>query len=165
MPEDIKINPKLDLVFERTTSLSPEQVWKGWTHPETLMKWFCPRPWKVTECRIVLRPGGEFFTVMQGPEGEQMPGNGCYLEVIENKKLVWTNMLTQGYRPSADLKLGFPFVGNILLSKTGKDTLYKAIITHADEAGRQQHEQMGFQEGWGKAFDQLEELMEDKGGR
>jgi uncharacterized protein YndB with AHSA1/START domain len=50
MSNEIKVDPKLDLVFERTTSIPVEKLWKGWTHPETLMKWFCPKPWRVTDC-------------------------------------------------------------------------------------------------------------------
>ncbi len=159
MINNFKLDPKLDLVFERTTTLPAEKLWKGWTHPETLMKWFCPLPWKVTDCRIDLKPGGEFYTLMQGPNGEKMPNNGCYLEVIENKKLAWTGMMTQGFRPAPANPMGFHFVATILFSKTDRGTLYKAIVAHADEDGRKKHEQMGFQDGWGKAFEQLVELV------
>jgi len=159
MMNEFKLNPKLDLVFERTTTIPAEKIWKGWTDPQTLMKWFCPRPWKVTDCRIHLQPGGEFYTVMEGPNGEKMANHGCYLEVVKNKKLVWTGMLTEGYRPAPSNPLGFSFVATVLLSSKDKGTSYKAIVAHADEEGRKKHEQMGFQEGWGKAFDQLVELM------
>jgi len=158
MTNEIKIDPKLDLVFERTTSLPVEKIWKGWTDPETLMKWFCPKPWKVTECRIDLRAGGEFFNAMEGPAGVKMNNHGCYLEVIVNKKLIWTDMMTKGFRPAPSDQMGFHFVATIMLTKTDKGTLYRAIVRHADEEGRKKHEQMGFQEGWGKAFDQLVEL-------
>jgi uncharacterized protein YndB with AHSA1/START domain len=149
---------KFDLVFERTTSLTPEQIWKGWTDPETLMKWFCPRPWKVSECRLELKAGGEFYTLMQSPEGEGFPNHGIYLEIIPNQKLVWTNMMTAGFIPNPEAHLGFPFSVILNLSKTDKGTLYKAVCAHADEKGMKQHEAMGFQEGWGLAFVQLEEL-------
>lgn len=162
MSENLKIDTNLDLVFEKISTLSVEQIWKAWTHPETLMKWFCPLPWRVTDCRMELISGGEFFTFMKGPNGEEMPNHGCILEVIENKKLVWTNMMTKGFRPSAVASPGFSFVATVLLSSTNKGTVYKAIVRHADEAGRKQHEQMGFQEGWGLAFSQLEELMKHK---
>ncbi len=155
MSESIKIDPKLDLVFERTSGLTPEQIWKGWTDPQTLMKWFCPGPWRVTDCRIDLKLGGEFYNVMKGPNGEKMQNDGCYLEVIPNQKLVWTGMLSKGFRPTAPDSSGFPFVATILISKTDQGTSYKAIVAHADVEGRSQHEQMGFHEGWGKAFDQL----------
>jgi uncharacterized protein YndB with AHSA1/START domain len=96
---NFKINPELDLVIERATTLSTEQVWQGYTDPEIVMKWFCPRPWKVSECRIDLKPGGEFYTLMEGPQGEKSPNHGCYLEIVNNKRLVWTGMMTEGFRP------------------------------------------------------------------
>jgi uncharacterized protein YndB with AHSA1/START domain len=157
---EININPQLDLVFERTTHLSPEEIWKGWTQPEILMKWFCPKPWTVTLCRMDLHAGGEFFTRMEGPEGQKSDNDGCFLEVVENKKLVWTNMMRQNYRPCIiDHDLDFPLVVSILISKTEKGCHYKAVVQHANEDGKKRHEQMGFQEGWGMAFNQLEKLM------
>lgn len=166
MGNEIEINPKLDLVFERTTSIAVEKLWKGWTCPEALMKWFCPKPWRVTDCRIDLCAGGEFFSLMEGPNGEKSNNHGCYLEVVENKKLVWTGMMRKGFRPaSTSDPLGFHFVATILFNKTNKGTAYKAIIAHTDEDGCKKHEAMGFQEGWGKAFDQLVELMDDSNGK
>ena len=166
MNTEIIVDQKLDLVFERTTNIPVEKLWKGWTHPETLMKWFCPRPWKVADCRIDLRAGGEFFNLMVGPNGEKSNNHGCYLEVIENKKLVWTGMMTKGFRPApASDPLGFHFVATILFNRTDKGTAYKAIVAHSDEDGRKKHEAMGFQEGWGKAFDQLVELMGGSNGK
>ncbi len=148
-----------DLVFQRKTSLTPEQLWQGWTDPEILMKWFCPRPWKVTECKMDLKPGGQFYTVMQGPAGERVPGNGCILEVIPNQKFVWTNMMGPDFRPTAlQSSVDFPFVSKISFTRSGHETLYHAIVSHADEAGMKRHEQMGFQEGWGMAFQQLVDL-------
>lgn len=152
------INPKLDLVFERTASLPIEKIWKGWTDPETLMKWFCPRPWKVSECRIDLRPGGEFFTVMEGPNGERSENHGCFLEVIENRSLIWTGMMTKGFRPAPVNPMGFHFVVQLQLTKIDGGIHYKAIVSHVDEEGRKKHDEMGFQHGWGLAYNQLLEL-------
>ena len=153
------LNPKLDLFFETHSKLSIEQIWNGWTGPSTLVKWFCPRPWKVTDCRIDLRHGGEFYTMMEGPGGEKAPNNGCFLEIIPNHQLVWTNMMTAGFRPSKDTELGFPFVAKIALSDDQNGCLYQAHVFHRDEIGRKKHEEMGFQEGWALAFKQLEECF------
>jgi len=158
----MSIHATLDLVFERITSLAPSQLWEAWTDPKTLPKWFCPRPWKVTDCRIDLRPGGEFFTIMEGPDGERVENHGCCLEVVPGERLVWTNLLAKGYRPVVDDKMSFPFVVTLTLSQSGEaggsKTLYRAVVAHANEEGRKKHEQMGFQEGWGIAFRQLEEM-------
>lgn len=159
MTNEIKLNPKLDLVFERTTTVSPEKIWKAWTDPQTLMKWFCPRPWKVADARIDLKPGGEFYTLMQSPEGQTFPNTGCYLEVIPQKKLTWTNVMAAGFRPATIAKEDFAITASIIIEPRGKETYYKAWVTHADEDGRKKHEAMGFEQGWGAAFDQLVELM------
>ena len=153
------MNKKFDLIFERSVDIPVEKIWKAWTDPEALKKWFCPRPWKVIDCRIDLKAGGEFYTVMQSPEGHSFPNNGCYLEIIPHQKIVWTNMMTHGYQPTKDDKMGFPFTIILTLTKTNTGTFYKAVVSHADDEGMKKHEQMGFQEGWGLAFNQLVELI------
>lgn len=152
------LNPTLDLVLERVIDVPPQLVWKAWTTPALLMPWFCPKPWSVSECRIDLKPGGEFFTVMQSPEGESFPSGGCYLEVVPTSRLTWTSSLTAGYRPAPapdSAGAGFHMTASILLEPHGSGTKYTAIAMHTTEESRQQHETMGFHDGWGTALDQL----------
>ena len=73
-----------DLVLQRVIDISPSKVWKAWTDPQVLMKWFTPAPWKTIECEIDLRPGGLFRTLMQSPEGQTFPHSGCYLSHIKH---------------------------------------------------------------------------------
>lgn len=151
------IDPKLDLVLERVVDVPPELVWAAWTKPEHLKKWFTPEPWKTVEAEVDLRPGGKFRTLMRGPEGQEHNNIGCYLEVVPNERLVWTDALLPGFRPSpGGTSCGpFQFTAIILLEPLGKGTKYTAIAMHKDEDGRKQHEAMGFHEGWGTTLDQL----------
>ena len=145
------IDPTLDLVLERDIDVARELVWRAWTEPEHVKRWFAPAPWTVSECDIDLRPGGQFYTVMRSPEGQSFPNTGCYLEIVPNEKLVFTNALAPGYRPSEQ-----PFFTAILtLEPTATGTKYTAVAKHRDGAGRQQHEEMGFHEGWGQTLEQL----------
>lgn len=153
------VDPKLDLVLERVVDVPRELVWRAWTMPEHLMKWFTPAPWKTVECDIDLRPGGAFRTVMQSPEGEKFPNVGCYLEVVPNEKLVWTDALLPGYRPAARAPGELLMTAVVLLEPHGAGTRYTAIALHRDQAGRKKHEEMGFHEGWGAALDQLVALV------
>ena len=50
-------------------------------------------------CKIDLRPGGDFSSTMLSPEGREFPNSGCVLEVVPNRKLVFTDTLLAGYRP------------------------------------------------------------------
>ncbi len=158
---DFPHNSKLDLVMDRVIDVPRELVWKAWTTPEMLKQWFTPAPWKTIECEIDLRPGGIFRTVMLSPEGETFPNNGCYLEIVENKKLVWTDALEQHFRPAEKPNDCFNhfFTAHILLEPHEKGTRYTVIALHSDEEGRKQHEEQGFHDGWGSALDQMVEMF------
>lgn len=154
-------DPKLDLVLERVIDVPKELVWRAWTEPELIKKWFTPVPWQTVDCEIDLRPGGLFRTVMRSPEGQEFPNTGCFLEIVPHERLAWTNSLEPGFRPanidSPELAAcgKFPLTAVITLETQGKGTRYTAIAMHKDEAGRNQHAAMGFEAGWGKALDQL----------
>lgn len=153
----MNIDPKLDLVINKTLDITPEEAWKGWTSPELFSKWFCPEPWKVSEARLDLRPGGEFFTVMQSPEGQQFPNTGCILEVLPGKKFVWTSAMLPGFRPASDQHMAF--TATIILEAVGKQTKYTAIAMHGNAEDCKKHAEMGFEQGWSLCADQLEKLM------
>ncbi|MDB5326222.1 MAG: activator of ATPase [Phycisphaerales bacterium] len=144
-------DPQLDLLLERVIDVPPEKVWAAWTTPALLMPWFCPKPWTVSACEIDLRPGGRFFTMLRSPEGQEMPNDGCILEVVPGKRLVFTDALTAGYRPAVK-----PFMtASITIEPSGAGTRYIAYLKHADAETRDKHETMGFSTGWGMALDQL----------
>ncbi len=147
----IRIDPALDLVLERDIDVPVELVWKAWTTPVHLREWFVPKPWTVTECEIDLRPGGTFRTTMRSPEGEEFPNLGTYLEVTPNERLIFTDTLLPGYRPSPK-----PFFTAVLeLTRKGSFTHYKAIAIHGNEETRKNHEDMGFHHGWGTVVEQM----------
>ncbi len=88
---------------------------------------------------------------MRSPDGQEFPSIGCYLEIVPNERLVWTDALLPGYRPSDN-----PFFTAIVtLEPLGKGTRYTAMAIRRDEAGRKRHEAMGFRDGWGRALDRL----------
>ena len=155
-----KPDPNLDLVLERVVDVAPALVWRAWTEPEHLKKWFTPVPWQTVDCDIDLRPGGIFRTVMRSPEGQDFPNAGCYLEVVKHERLTWTNALEGSFRPAsgaADQAAcgGLIFTAVISLEAHGKGTKYTALVMHSNEESRRKHADMGFHDGWGKALEQL----------
>ncbi|MEZ4381944.1 MAG: SRPBCC family protein [Nannocystaceae bacterium] len=159
-PSDIQLDPERDLILERTIAVPPAAVWARWTTPALLMPWFCPKPWRVTHAEIEARPGGVFRTVMEGPDGQRMDSTGCVLEAVPGARLLWTDALGPGFRPSASA--GF-FTGALLLEASGGGTRYRAIARHATPEKAANHAQMGFHDGWGVALDQLVALYEAEG--
>ena len=154
-PTPMPIDPTLDLVLERVVPVSRERVWSAWTKPEHVSKWFAPTPWAIARCQIDLRPGGAFLSVMRSPEGQEFPNLGCYLEVVPHERLVWTDALAPGYRPSSE-----PFFTCALtLEAHATGTQYTVVAMHADESTRNRHDEMGFFGGWGQCLDQLAEHL------
>jgi uncharacterized protein YndB with AHSA1/START domain len=153
------LNPLLDLHFERTVDLPKEKIWQAWTQPELLMQWFTPSPWKTIACEIDLRPGGIFSTLMQSPEGQEYPNLGCYLEIIPNHRLVWTNAFAPGFRPAKTDESMFAFTAIINLEDCPQGTHYSASVLHKNTDNCHRHSSMGFHEGWGAALSQLTALM------
>lgn len=147
----IKIDPNLDLVLERDIDVPLELVWKAWTSPEHLSKWFAPKPWTITSCEVDLRPGGSLNFTMRSPEGEEYPNSQCYLEVVPFERLVTTDTLLSGYRPSAN-----PFFTAVVeMTRNGNGTHYRAVAIHGNDEARKKHEEMGFHGGWGTVLTQM----------
>jgi uncharacterized protein YndB with AHSA1/START domain len=153
-------DPELDLVIERTLPVAPDKVWAAWTDPALLVQWFTPAPWKTVSADLDVRPGGRCITTMESPEGEQFPNAGCYLQVEPRTLLVFTSAMVEGFRPVVAENGMPPFTGRIEIAPTDDGgTHYRSIAMHADKAGAEQHDGMGFHEGWGAAIDQLVALL------
>lgn len=164
----MNFDPELDLHFERDIDIPTSAVWRAWTEPDLLAKWFCPRPWSVVACEIDLRPGGLFSTTMQSPDGQRMPAMaGSYLLVEPDRRLVWTNAMGPDFRPhpaaspvdAPDGPPNFLFTADLRFEATASGTRYRACVRHAHASDCQAHAAMGFEQGWGIALDQLVELM------
>ena len=148
-------SPVSDLVLERVVPCSPAHLYRGWTDPSVIVKWFCPLPWVTTDAVVDLRPGGIFRTVMQGPDGEHQEGDGCVLDFEPDRRFVWTSALGPGFRPNEAPIGGFLFTGIIEFEAVEGGTLYRATARHATADAARTHAERGFHEGWGAALDQL----------
>lgn len=146
---------KRKLVLTRIIDAPREKVFRAWTDPELLKQWFAPLPWTTQVVEADVRTGGSSLIVMRNPEGQEFPNAGVYLEVVENERLVFTDAYTRAWAPSEK-----PFMTGILtFEDEGGKTKYTARILHWTVADREQHEKMGFYEGWGQCTDQLAELV------
>lgn len=145
-----------ELVLERVFDAPPEKVFKAWTDPAILPRWFAPRPFTTPKVEIELRPGGVFNVVMRSEDGTEYPNPGVVLEVVPGRKLVTTDAFGPGWVPA-----GQPFmVAEVTFEPLeGGKTRYTARARHWTAEAKAQHEQMGFHEGWGQCADQLAEVL------
>lgn len=151
LPENAP-DPACDLLLERVLQAPRALVWACWTDPKHIPHWFIPKPHRVTACRIELRPGGAFDTDFD-VEGQHVENRGVFLEVRPQERLVFTDVFSAGWKPSAA-----PFMTAILdLGDAGAGaTAYRALVRHATAETAARHREMGFFDGWGTVADQLE---------
>lgn len=149
----MNLDPHTDLSFTRTIDAPRSILWECWTRPEHIRNFFVPRPHKVEDCEIDLRAGGRFNTVFN-VDGKTMRNEGVYLEVVDGKRLVFTDAYSEGWKPAAD-----PFMTAIVEFEDNESggTTYTAIARHRSPEARQSHEAMGFFDGWGTVATQLED--------
>ena len=79
------------LVLRRVYPVAPEKVWRAWTDPQALSRWFGPGA--VDSASVVeldLRVGGRYRIVFGAPDGSEHEASGVYLEVVPNRRLVFT---------------------------------------------------------------------------
>lgn len=142
------------LTLTRLIDASPEQVFRCWSEPELIKQWFAPRPWTTPKVDTDFRPGGSSMVTMADEAGAEYPNPGQYLEIVRNRKIVFTDAYVGDWVPSEK-----PFFTAVLtFENEGGKTRYTARALHWTVEDKEAHEKMGFQEGWGLCAAQLEEL-------
>jgi uncharacterized protein YndB with AHSA1/START domain len=144
-----------ELVLTRLINAAPNAVFRCWTEPDLLKRWFAPVPLTTPIAEVDLRVGGSNMIVMKAPDGQEIPCPGTYLEIVADKKLAFTDAYTGDWVP----REGKPFMTAVITfeDEDGK-TRYTARVRHWTYEDLKTHETMGFHQGWAQCADQLEAL-------
>jgi len=144
-----------EMSLTRLLDAPADKLYRCWTTPELIKQWFAPKPYTTPIAEVELKVGGRNNIVMRSPEGQDIPCPGTYLELVANRKIVFTDAFTGDWCP----REGAPFmVAIVTFEPEGDKTRYTATVRHWTEEDRAKHEQMGFHQGWGQCADQLEAL-------
>ncbi|TQM03922.1 SRPBCC family protein [Pseudonocardia kunmingensis] len=133
-----------------------ELVFRAWTDPEHLTRWFGPRGCSTPRASIAMdvRPGGTWRATMVVDEtGQEFPTGGFYLEVREPERLVLT-----WREPGGDSES----VVTVELADLGDG---RTAMTFHQAGFTTEETRRGVHEGWSSAFDRLTEHVTDPGGR
>lgn len=77
-----------ELVITRVFDAPRELVWRAWTDPEHLMRWWGPKDFTSPVCKMDFRVGGKYLFCMRSPEGKDFWSTGTYKEIIPLEKIV-----------------------------------------------------------------------------
>jgi len=69
-----------------------ELVFKMWTDPALVEKWWGPKDFTNPVCELDARVGGRMRIVMRGPDGAKYPTRGVFAEITEPERIVFNNV-------------------------------------------------------------------------
>lgn len=148
--EQAKLAERPFLNLARSYPVAPEKVWRAWTDPEAIKRWWGPGTEHdpVSLAQLDVRVGGRFRIVFGGPQGRDHEVTGVYREVVPNRKLVftWTWPNSTPERESL-VTITFRGVGR----GTELDFRHEQFF---DESVRDGH-----REGWSESFAKLDEFL------
>ena len=140
-----------ELVITRIFDAPRPLVFKAWTEPEHMARWWGPKGFTLPSCKMDLRPGGAYRFHMRSPEGDDHWSQGVYREVVEPERLVlagaWTDADGKPTSPETLVTVTFE-------EHEGKTklTLHQAVFESV--TARNAH-----QGGWSSSLDRLAEYL------
>jgi uncharacterized protein YndB with AHSA1/START domain len=143
-----------EMILTRVFDAPRELMWKLWTEPEHIGKWWGPKGFTLPGCEMDFRPGGAYRFVMRGPDGEDNPFHGVYREIVRNERIVFTAILDN--LPGHELLTTVTFA-----DEGGKTNLTVRQTTPPGVPG------LGQNRGWSETLERLADLIaeETKHGR
>ena len=149
LPADTQI--KVTRTFDAPRRL----VFKAYTTPELVRKWWHAKRGEMTVCEIDLRVGGAWRYVMVTPEGMEVAFHGEYIEIVPDEKLVTTEVYEGAPVPEG---VEVPATTNTLtLTESNGRTTATILIDTPDKFVRDAIIESGMENGLQDALDLLEE--------
>jgi uncharacterized protein YndB with AHSA1/START domain len=125
-------------------------VYRAYTTPELIRRWWAGERGEVTSAEVDLRPGGTWRYVMIANGGFEVAFHGQYQEVVPNERIVTTDVF-EGMPDAAALDTA------TFGEKDGRTTL-SILVEHSSQANRDAHINSGMEGGMQESMDKLEQV-------
>ena len=160
---------KNELVITRVFDAPRELVWKAWTEPKRLMRWWGPKNFTSPACKIDLRVGGKYLFCMRSPEGKEFWSTGVYREIVPLERIVCTDSFADekgNVVPATHYGMGADFPLEMEVTVTFEDhegmpgrqaSKTKMTLRHVGLPAGTMSDMTGA--GWNESFDKLAESL------
>jgi uncharacterized protein YndB with AHSA1/START domain len=150
-----------ELVLERTFDAPRDLVFRVWTDPAHLVKWWGPEGFTTTVETLELKPGGKLLLTMHTDNGFSIPTKGTFQEIIKNEKLVFITSSFEDDMGNAQLEVLNTIT---LIEENGntKLTLHALVLKSTPAVAGSL---AGMKEGWNSSLNRLGETLSDLKGK
>ena len=141
------------ILITREFDAPKELVYKAWTTPELVRRWWTARRDAMTVAEIDLRVGGKWRYVMNTEDCMEVGFHGEYREIVPNERIV----STEAYEgiPDADEHAA---LNTLTFAEEDGRTTLTILVEHPTKEGRDAHIESGMEHGMQDAMDLLEEV-------
>jgi PhnB protein len=154
--------PKKELLISRIFEASRERVWKAWTEPEQIKKWWGPKTFTAPVVTVDFRVGGKYLYCMRSPDGKDYWSTGTFFEIVPLTRIVLTDSFADEkgnvvpasyYGMSAD----FPLESRVTLIFEDDGNKTKFTLKYDDVSKISNLQEM--EQGWNESLDKLAEQL------
>lgn len=148
------------ITIKREFAAERALVWDAFTKSELLEKWFAPKPWKAVTKSMDFREGGHWLYAMVSPEGEKHWGITNYVTIKDKAGYTAKDAFTD---EEGTINPALPqAVWDTSFSSNDDRTMVTIVIKYDDLSQLEETIKMGFKEGIGMSFENLDELFANK---
>ena len=138
------------VLITRDFAAPADMVYRAWTTPELIERWWNAKRGTVTSAEVDLRVGGQWRYVMTAHGGFEVAFHGEYLEIVPGERIVSTEI----YEGVPDAVA----TNTITFTKTEGGTRLTILIEHTSQENRDMHVRSGMEDGLRDALDLLAEV-------
>jgi uncharacterized protein YndB with AHSA1/START domain len=138
------------ILITREFAAPKRLLYKAWTTPELVRRWWSGQRGEMTSCEIDLRVGGSWRYVMTANGGFEVAFHGEYLEIVPEQRIVSTEVF-EGM-PDA------PATSTLTLEEVGARTVLSILVEHTSREHRDAHIESGMEGGMQEGMDLLERV-------
>jgi uncharacterized protein YndB with AHSA1/START domain len=146
------------ILVTREFDAPTELVFRAWTTPELVRRWWHANRGEMTVCEIDLRPGGAWRYVMIADDGTEVGFHGVYRDVVPSERLVSTEIyegLPEGVSDDDGATLN-----TVTFVESGGGTLVTLLVQCANRISRDAIIESGMENGLQDALDLLEQAAQ-----
>jgi uncharacterized protein YndB with AHSA1/START domain len=139
-------------VIRREFAAPRALVWRAWTDPSVIARWWGPDGFTTPAVDLDLRPGGRFRIVLRSPGGRDHPMAGIFREIVPPVRLVYTEVANPAEHGTQEA-----LVTVTLMEKAGRT--HVMVVTECAGPSERDFLGMGANSGWSQAFERLDRLL------
>ena len=159
-----KPSKSMDITITRVFDAPRELIWKAWTEPERVRRWWGPKGYTSPSPAMDLRVGGTYLSSMRSPEGKDTWSTGTYQEIVEPERLAMTDSFAdeQGkVVPASYYEMPGAFPLELQVKVTFEEHQGKTTMT-LQHSGIPADLAKDTEAGWNESFDKLADDIHDE---